>query len=67
MSQKPASSSLGRSLKAVAWSFLGIRKSSEYQQDLATVNPLHIVLVALGGVLIFVVSLMLFVNWVVAK
>lgn len=67
MSQKPASSSFGRSLKTVAWSFLGIRKSSEYQQDLATVNPLHIVLVALGGVLIFVVSLMFFVNWVVAK
>jgi hypothetical protein len=61
------SSSFGRSLKAVAWSFLGIRKSSEYQQDLASVNPLHVVVVAIGGVAIFVVSLMLFVNWVVAK
>ena len=67
MTEKSAVASFGRSLKAVAWSFLGIRKSSEYQQDLASVNPLHIFLVAIGGVAIFVVSLMFFVNWVVAK
>ena len=67
MTEKSAVASFGRSLKAVAWSFLGIRKSSEYQQDLASVNPLHIVLVAIGGVAIFVVSLMFFVSWVVAK
>ena len=67
MTEKSAVASFGRSLKAVAWSFLGIRKSSEYQQDLASVNPLHIVLVAIGGVAIFVVGLVFFVNWVVAK
>ena len=67
MKQKPTHGSFSRSLKAVAWSFLGIRKSSEYQRDLASVNPLHVVLVAIGGVAIFVVSLMLFVNWVVVK
>ena len=67
MTEKSAPRSFIRSVKAVAWSFLGIRKSSEYQQDLASVNPLHIVLVAIGGVAIFVVSLMLFVNWVVTK
>ena len=59
--------SFWRSIKTVAWSFVGIRKNSEYQQDLARVNPLHVVLVAFGGVLIFVVSLVLLVNWVVAK
>ena len=67
MTDKLAPSSFTRSVKAVAWSFLGIRKSSEYQQDLASVNPLHIVLVAIGGVVIFVVSLMFFVNWVVVQ
>lgn len=61
---KPVSSFL-RSIKMVAWSFLGIRKNSEYQQDLASVNPLHIILVAIGGVLILVVGLVLLVNWVV--
>jgi amino acid transporter len=56
-----------RSIKMVAWSFLGIRKNSEYQQDLARVNPLHVIVVAIVGVLVFVVSLVVLVNWVVAK
>lgn len=51
----------------VGWSFLGVRKNSEYQQDMANVSPIHIVVVAIGGVLVFVVSLIAFVNWVVAK
>ncbi len=55
-----------RSLKAVAWSFVGIRKHSEYQQDLAKVNPLHIIGVAIVGALLFVVGLIVLVNWVVA-
>lgn len=67
MKEKRAAGSFGRSLKTVAWSFLGIRKSSEYQQDLASVNPIHIVMIAIGGVVIFVVSLMFFVNWVAVQ
>ena len=59
--------SFGRSIKTVAWSFLGIRKHSEYQEDLARVNPLHVIVVAVGAVMTFVVGLMFFVNWVVAK
>jgi hypothetical protein len=55
-----------RSVKTVAWSFLGIRKGSEFQEDLARVNPLHIIIAAIGGVMIFVVSLIVLVNWVVA-
>ncbi len=59
--------SFGRSIKMVAWSFLGIRKNSEYQQDLASVNPLHIILVAFAGVVTLVVALVVLVNWVVLK
>ena len=39
------SSFLG-TLKAVSWSFLGIRKNSDYQNDLQKLNPLHIIVVA---------------------
>lgn len=59
--------SFARSVKTVAWSFLGIRKKSEFQTDLAQVNPLHILLVAVVAVLVFVAGLMVLVNWVVAK
>ena len=51
----------------VAWSFLGIRKNSEYEQDMASVNPLHIILAAFVGVVMLVMALVLLVNWVVLK
>ena len=54
-----------RSVKAVAWAFLGIRKNSEYQDDLGKVNPFHVILVALVGVAVFVGGLIALVNWVV--
>ena len=56
-----------QTIKAVAWSFLGIRKNSNYQEDLSKLNPLHIIAVALVGVALFVGGLVLLVNWVVAK
>ena len=67
MSKPGPAPSFLRSVKTVAWSFLGIRKNTEFKQDLAHVNPLHIIAVAIGGVFVFVVSLVIFVNWVVAK
>jgi hypothetical protein len=57
--------SLGRTVKAVAWSFFGIRKNSEYQEDLGKLNPIHIVVVALLGVAVFVGGLIVLVNWIV--
>lgn len=54
-----------RSVKAVAWAFLGIRKNSDYQEDLGKLNPLHVVVVALVGVALFVGGLIALVNWVV--
>lgn len=64
---KTAPTSFWRSVKLVAWSFLGIRSKSGYQQDLAKVNPLHVVVVGLVGVLLLVVALIGLVNWVVSK
>ncbi len=65
-SAAPAAS-FWRSVKLVAWSFLGVRSKSGYQEDLARVNPLHVVAVGLVGVLLLVVGLVVLVNWVVAK
>jgi hypothetical protein len=56
-----------RSVKAVAWSFLGIRKSSEFQEDIDKITPLHVLGVGLVAGLLFVVGLIVFVNLVVAK
>ena len=56
-----------RSIKLVAWSFLGIRSRAGYQDDLAEVNPMHVVLVGLMGALLLVLGLITLATWVVAK
>ncbi len=59
--------SLLRSVRAVAWSFLGIRKSSEFQEDIDKITPLHVLGVGLVAGLLFVVGLIVLVNLIVAK
>jgi hypothetical protein len=59
--------SMWRSIKMVAWSFMGIRGNRAYQEDLSKVSPMHVLGVALVGVLLLVVGLISLVNWVVAK
>ena len=59
--------SIWRTVKAVSWSFVGLRARSDYEQDVAQLNPVHIVVVALVGVLVFVGSLILLATWVVGK
>ncbi len=54
-----------RTVQAVAWSFVGLRKGSEFQEDAQKLNPIHVIVVGLVGVVIFVVSLVFFVRWVV--
>ena len=57
-----------QTVRTVLWSFIGIRKRSEYEQDLAgRVNPFAVIAVAFVVVALFVVGLVLLVNWVVAK
>lgn len=57
--------SLLRTVRAVAWSFIGLRKGSEYQQDVERLNPIHIIAVGLAAALLLVVGLIALVNWVV--
>ena len=57
--------SLLRTVRAVAWSLIGLRKGSEYQQDIEKVNPIHIIVVGLMAVFLLVMGLIGLVNWVV--
>jgi hypothetical protein len=53
-------------VKAVLWGFLGVRRNADYQNDIAKLNPIHIMVVGVLMALLFVVALILLVNWVVA-
>lgn len=57
---------LWRTVKAVSWAFLGIRKGSEFRQDLTDLKPVHIIIVGIVSAVIFVLVLVGLVNWVVA-
>lgn len=61
----PRKASFGASMKAVLWSFFGVRKKSDYENDAQHLNPLHVILAALLGGLIFVATLLLIVRSVV--
>jgi hypothetical protein len=56
--------SLLRTVQAVAWSFLGLRRSKDFQEDVAKLSPIHIIVVGLLGAALFVGGLILLVNWV---
>jgi hypothetical protein len=50
--------------RAVLWSFLGIRNKDEAQADMARLTITQVVVVAIIGAILFVLSLVLLVNFV---
>jgi len=56
-----------RTIQAVLWSFVGLRNNAEYQQDIEKLNPFHIIGVAIGAALLFVLGLIALVNWIVVQ
>ncbi|MPM36290.1 hypothetical protein SDC9_82885 [bioreactor metagenome] len=54
-----------RTVRAVAWSMIGLRKGSEYQKDVEKLNPVHIIVVGLLALFLLVVGLIALVNWIV--
>jgi hypothetical protein len=59
--------SFGATLKAVFWSFFGVRKKSDYEKDAAQLNPVHVIIAGVIGALIFIATLIMIVKSVVAK
>ena len=57
--------SFGQTLRAVGWSFFGVRKGSEYEKDVSKLNPVHVVIAGVIGAVAFIVVLVLLVNWVI--
>ena len=56
-----------QTMKAVAWSFFGVRKRSDLERDVTELNPVHLVIAGVLGAALFVVVLLLVVNWVLAS
>ncbi len=68
MSKPPVQQgSVWATVKAVAWSFLGVRKGSGFQEDIGRLKPYHVIAVGLVGGILLVLLLIGLVNWIVAR
>jgi len=59
-------SSFTQSMIAVLWAFLGVRKKSGLQEDVASLSFVHIIIAGVLGALIFMAILLLIVKAVVS-
>jgi hypothetical protein len=56
-----------QTVQAVAWSFFGVRRAKDYEQDVQKLNPVHVIVAGIFGALLFIAVLMLLVRWVIAS
>ncbi|CAG9175226.1 DUF2970 domain-containing protein [Cupriavidus respiraculi] len=54
-----------QTMRAVLWSFIGLRKGTEHERDMANLNPVHVIIAGLIAVAIFVAVLIAIVRAVV--
>ena len=52
-----------QTMRAVAWSFFGVRKSRDYEQDVAQLNPVHVIIAGLVAAGVFIALLLLLIRW----
>jgi hypothetical protein len=56
----------GQTFRAVAWSFMGIRRARDQEQD-HKLNPVHVVIAGILGAAVFVLLLVLLVHFVIGS
>lgn len=54
-----------KTIRAVLWSFLGIRRRSGLESDTFNVSPFYFIGVGIGMCILFVIGLKFFVQWIV--
>jgi len=59
--------SFGATMRAVFWSFFGVRKKSDYEKDAQQLNPVHVIIAGVIGAALFIAILLIIVNSIVAK
>ena len=63
--QRPVS--FVQTAKAVAWSFFGVRRRADWEQDVQKLNPVHVIVAGVIGALLFIAALVVLVRWVVGS
>lgn len=56
--EKPATRSFLATLAAVAWSFVGLRRKKDFDEDIGALNPIYVIIGGLLGTAIFIALLL---------
>lgn len=55
-----------QTMKAVAWGMFGVRKGKGHKQDIATLNPIHLIIAGVIAAIVLVVGLIKIAGWLVS-
>lgn len=56
-----------QTMKAVSWAFFGVRKGKGYAEDVAKLNPAHLIIGGIIAALLFVLALVWIAHMVVSS
>ncbi len=56
-----------QTVKAVLWGFFGVRRGASYQEDIARLNPVHLIIAGILGAVLFVTLLVVLVRIAVSS
>jgi hypothetical protein len=65
--KEPQQASFLYAMKAVIWSFFGLRRKSDFENDQVKLNPVHFIIAGVLGAMIFVGLLITIVKLVVSQ
>ncbi len=63
---KAASATLPQVIKAVFWSFLGIRRRADYEKDAVRLKPVQVIVAGIIGAIVLVLSLITLVRFILS-
>ena len=52
-------------MRAVLWSFFGVRRRDGYERDVQRLNPVYVIVAGVLAAVLFVLALVVTVQWVV--
>jgi hypothetical protein len=66
MAMEPKKATPLQVAKAVFWSFLGIRRKQDYEQDAVRLTPVQIIVAGIIGAALLVMTLILLVRFIIS-
>ena len=63
----PRRATFGQTAAAVLWSFFGVRKRADYEQDAQTLNPVHVIIMGIAGAAAFIGILLAIIRFVALR